>query len=274
MNNRLKKVAITVLIVIGVLMVAAVVLGVLNALLGGGNWTFGWQDYRYDETGYTVGQGTVPVNRVTAIDLDWIDGEVEVLLCHDTFISLTETSAEELSESARLRWMVDTDGTLHIKYRKSSWFFGIGSSGRDKKLTLRIPEAFLSDLQSLDIQVESSEVSVRQISAASFSFESASGDLTVADCDFGSAEVDSISGDLDLRFPVCPAEASVSTVSGDVILYLPDSASFALAWDTVSGKFSHDFALSEAESVYTHGSGGSAIRIETVSGDLVLGALQ
>ena len=81
MEKRLKRVAVIAAITMGAFLLLAIVLGVLNALVGDGRWNFGWNDYRYDDEGYEVGEGTVPHTGITAIDLDWIDGGVEIVAC-------------------------------------------------------------------------------------------------------------------------------------------------------------------------------------------------
>lgn len=121
MNPKLKKMLPILAIVVGALILGAIVVGILNALLANGTWSFGWSDYRYDDSNYRIGDGTIAAPNVTEIEVDWIDGRIEILPCDDMFLSVTEFSANELTEDSRLRWRVSEDGkSLSIKYRKSS----------------------------------------------------------------------------------------------------------------------------------------------------------
>ena len=274
MEKRLKRVGIISLVVVGVLVVAAVVVGVLNALVADGEWTFGWNDYRYDESGYTAGQGTIPADRLTGIELDWIDGTVEIVACEDTFPSVSESASDDLPESARLRWKVDENGVLHIKYRKASWFFGFGGGDREKKLTLRVPVRFFEDLEKVEIEVESAHVVIDGLLAKELDMESSAGSLTVKNSSFASVSVETVSGKVELGSSVCPDRLDIETASGDVTLQLPKDASFVLTWESKSGKISSDFLLSQSGDTYTCKDGKAAFAIESKRGDLILSALE
>ncbi|MBQ2734748.1 MAG: DUF4097 family beta strand repeat protein [Clostridia bacterium] len=293
MEKRLKRVAVITAIVMGALLLFAIVLGVLNALVADGRWSFGWKDYRYDEEGYESGQGSIPSSAITKIDLDWIDGGVEIVSCQDAYISLSETANTALPDSAELRWKVDADGTLYVKYRQSDWFFGIGSDNREKQLTLRIPESYFAQLNEIEIKVSSSNVVIRNVTAKALEFESVSGALVVQGCDFStfSAEskkgklvadgllssdvsVEASEGDVDFKFPNCPTELEISSTYGSVTLRLPQNASFALAWETKKGSLSHDLPLTQSGNRYIAGEGSADFEVKTTSGNLTLTVIE
>ena len=251
MEKRLKKAGLIALIVAGGLILAALLLGVLNALLADGEWSIGWKDYRYDESGYTVGDGTIPTDRLTGIDVDWIDGLVEIVACDDAFPSVSESSGNELPDSARLRWSVDGDGVLHIKYRSSSWVFGFGQNDRQKKLTVRIPKYFLKDLNSIDIEAGTASVFLRDVTAKEI-------------------DVEGSSGLVDASFSELPLYLDISTTSGRVTLRLTDVASFCLDFESKKGTLTSDLPLHSEKENYVYGSGTSSLEVDTVGGDLVL----
>ncbi len=291
-TKRMKRATVIAVIVVGVPVLAAIVIGVLNALVADGSWTFGWNDYRYDETGYQIGSGSLPSESISSIELDWIDGVVEIVACEDRYVSLTEGAEEALPESAQLRWRIDEAGNLSIKYRKSSWFFGIGSGGRQKRLTLRIPEALFEKLTLLDIDVASANTVISGVRADKLVFESASGSLLIKDSHFSEADVESVSGklgsegltvqallaettsgSLSWKLLNTPSVLELSSVSGGVLLALPAEPSFTLDWESTSGRISHDIPMTEQGGAYVAGSGESRFLIKTVSGDLTLTAI-
>ena len=92
MNIKTKKIIKYAAFVVGGLIVGAILLGVLNGLVGKGEWNLGWTNYRYDDTAYDVGEGSIAAPNVEKIDLDWIDGNVRVVLCQDAYISITEAA--------------------------------------------------------------------------------------------------------------------------------------------------------------------------------------
>jgi DUF4097 and DUF4098 domain-containing protein YvlB len=151
--------------------------------------------------------------------------------------------------------MVDADGVLHIKYRKSAWFFGFGEKDREKKLTLRVPKHFFDDLQQIDVEAGSATVVIRDIAAQAI-------------------EVEGSSGMVDLALLNCPQSLEVSTKSGNVTLRLPDTADFYLEWESKSGTLSHDLAMRQSGSGYLCGGGKSQFDVETISGDLTVTLLK
>lgn len=248
---KIKKGLIVTAIVLAALLVGGVVVGALNALVADGAWSFGWSDYRYDESGYEVGEGSIPFTDITRIEVDWVDGEVEIVPCQDTYPSISETSDEELPESAEVRWRVSEDGkTLSIKYRKSSWFFSAGTGSRNKHLTLRIPERLFEQMLEIDVEAISTAVTVRGISAQKLEVSTESGNVTVDACSFAATDLE--------------------TEKGDVALRMPTDASFVLNWETERGKISSDFAFVQEGARYTVGNGGATVSVETESGDLLL----
>ena len=166
-----------VLIVIASLLLLAVIVGVLNGTVGKGEWQIGIQSYRYEADSPSIGSGTVYAN-VTALDLDWICGDVEILISEDDrYVSVTETSEEIFSESAELRWWVDSDGKLTVKSRRSGEY--LASSMPKKKLTVRIPKDMMMTVSALNVHASRGDVSMELTEELGFSvaFETRGGQL-------------------------------------------------------------------------------------------------
>ena len=214
--------------VLGGLIVGAILLGVLNGLVGKGEWNLGWTNYRYDDSAYRTGEGTIPAPAVESIDLDWIDGSVTVVICQDAYISVSETAPAELTEKTQLHWFVSEDGkTLSIKYRGSSSFFGTNKD-KEKDLILRIPEKLLGQLQTLNINAVSSNVTVSNIIIENI---------------------------------------NVQTASGNVTIEFPESTAFTLAHETKRGGApTVDFPVTQEGNTYVSGTDGIKINVKTNSG--------
>lgn len=218
--------------VLGGLIVGAILLGALNGLVGKGEWNLGWTNYRYDDSAYRTGEGTIPASAVESIDLDWIDGSVTVVICQDAYISVSETAPAELTEKTQLHWFVSEDGkTLSIKYRGSSSFFGTNKD-KEKDLILRIPEKLLGQLQTLNINAVSSNVTVSNI------------------------VVDNI---------------DVKTASGNVTIELPEATAFTLTHKTKrGGNPTVDFPVTQEGNTYRSGTDGIKINVQTNSGKVAV----
>ena len=215
--------------IIGGVLLCAIVAGVLNGLIGKGEWNLGWTNYRYDDSAYQVGEGTIAAPNLERIDLDWIDGNITVVICQDAYISVTETTPAELTEKTRIHWLVSGDGkSLSIKYRGSSSFFG-GTKDKNKNLILRIPEKLMGQLQTLNINAVSSNVTVSNII------------------------IDNI---------------DVKTTSGNINLELPEATAFTLTHESRrDDKPNIDFlSVTQEGNTYVSGTDGIHINVKTNSG--------
>ena len=278
--------AIGYVVVIG--LVAAIVLGVMNGLIADGEWSFGWSSYRYDETGYEIGSGTVPTRSITSLEIDWIDGEVQVLLCDDTYISVTEDAGGATADSAFLRHRVLDDGkTLSIKYRKSAAFLGCGGSGLHKNLVVRIPRS-MANLQSLTLRSEASVIKISDISAQSVSVTSRSGSVTLSGGEFGTLSVSTTSapvtvdasvsgsaaistkgGNISFATKLSPSKIDLNTKKGNAVLVLPENCGYTLTVDADMNKFACDQSLTEkADGTYLYGGGECAVNLTVPKGTI------
>lgn len=284
-----KRVLIILACVAGGLVAVAIVLGVLNAVVADGAWTFGWTDYRYDETDYEIGNGSIPYGEISQIEIDWIDGMVCIEACKDDYISLSEEADGELHDSVKLRWCVSEDGTLSVKYRKSAYYFGTGNENRNKQLVVRIPERLFDGMQRIELSVASSNVMVKNVKAKSFDLETNSGNFIAEGCEFNafsaetvsgavvyngvlhnSFEADSKSGSILLIADACPAEVEIETASAAVKLQFLKDISMTVNWTTKSGKLTSDISLSEKNGAYVAGEGSARVSVQTVSGDCII----
>ncbi len=233
--QKFKKPLTVIAIVMGALLLGAVVMGVLNALVADGAWHFGWESYRYEDSGYEIGGASVPSRAVRHIDLDWLDGDVTVLPCEDKYISLSEKGSGILEEEDLLRWHLSEDGsTLTVKYRKSAWFLS-GSEDMRKELILRIPREMLADLQTLSITTRRGNVSLSSIE---------------------------------------PKTLAIDTQRGDVTLSYTEDASFSLVWTGEKGSLASDLPLTRVEDAYLYRDGRSRLSITSKYGDLTLKLLE
>ena len=225
---KTKKIIKFTAIIFGGLIIGAILLGVLNGLVGKGEWNLGWTNYRYDDSAYHTGEGTIPAPAVESIDLDWIDGSVTVVICQDAYISVSESAPAELTEKTQLHWFVSEDGkTLSIKYRGSSSFFGTNKD-KEKDLILRIPEKLIGQLKTLNINAVSSNITVSNIIIENI---------------------------------------NVKTASGNVTIELPEATAFTLTHETKRGGTpTVDFPVTQEGNTYVSGTDGIKINVKTNGG--------
>lgn len=331
-----------------VILTATLIFALFN-VKGSSFWKFdmdlGNISYRYpDEDKYNKGNTTLTreqLNGVDTLDIDWIDGDIEVISYDGDTVELYESSSKTLNDDTVMRWRVH-DGEICVKYFKSRFIFALFSKNTtnlNKKLTVKVPADMIAEVKieavstniSLNLQYELSDVDIETVSgnimlngiqvksgadneidvsttsgktelyncrSSKLKCESVSGDVTVDGIFDGETKISAVSGKLELdgifkeldcstvsgnitvRYDSDSLEdykecfgslgkCSVETVSGNARLICHEFPyGFVADMNTVSGKFSSDFAASSSNNKYTHGQGGFKIDFESVSGDL------
>lgn len=250
----------------------------------------------FDDKDYHIGASDV-TERVDEVEIDWSAGSIRVTTHDGDGIRITESGYE--TERQQLRWRV-VNGKLIIREHAP----GLSWSLPHKALELSLPASGCNELsidaasaeitldraltlRKLEADTASGSLSADELTADEVSFDSASGDCTLRGCDvgkfdmdtasgkavlsgrFGTLELDSASGDLELTAQTVPGSIETDTVSGKISLALPEDAQFQAELDSVSGDLNvEDFSGSYRGDVFTAGSGGGRYRFESVSGDV------
>lgn len=149
-------------------------------------------------------------------------------------------------------------------------------------------------LRELDIDSASGGIILQNVSAAEeMELDTVSGEISAEDCAAKELDACTVSGDMYISGNFSKAEfegtsasvyfaneselkkLSASTVSGDVTVKLPAAQGFTLETSTVSGDTGMgSFACTvKGGKTYTHGDGSAAIKVSTVSGDIIFDTL-
>ncbi len=243
----------------------------------------GCTNYSYDHAEkYTAGGATL-TQPITALDIDWVSGDLEISYGEADGVSFFETSSKDLSAKESLHYWLD--GTvLRIRYAQSRRGFTFKEPEKSLKVVLPADWA----LQKLEIESVSADIHLVDVHAnyvelesvsgeiggvldgttQELSIESVSGDVDLYAGQVKHLSVDSVSGDIDLEFFQTPDFAEMETTSGDITLRFEGEADFSLEFETVSGKFVSEYATTQNGDTYVCGSGANSYEVETVSGDL------
>ncbi len=284
----MKKYKKPLLIVLGValgLVILAVILGVINGLTGGGDW-LGWVSYRYDDADANVGGGTVRVESISRVELDWIDGRVQIVACDDQFPSISEKSPQgELSPALSVHWLVDGEGVLHIRYRASSLWHPAWQN-REKQLILRLPREMALNAH-ISVNGRKADVFFEGISAHSVTVRTTDGNLSEdSGCSFGSlsaetrrgkmlllgtngaAELVTEHGDIRLSAPAAPV--TINSKTADVYLVLPTTGGVNLSYTAKQPQYISDLPVRAEGQQLIVGAGGTAVTFVTDSGKVYI----
>ncbi len=251
---------------------------------------------------------TVPAAQLTDVEVLTNSGDVTFGVSQDDNIYIVELSGTELSEDKLARIQVQDDILTIAQGRKSSagsvlFSYEMLSSDFEIYLPQRAWNAIRVTTNSGDVELESGlevanldlhttsgDLQVPDVTCGLCKIETISSDVDISgslcqgelktvsgDVDFrGSVKdltVNSTSGDLELKLENVPETMSLSTVSGDTRLYLPDNDGFYLHYNRVSGDVRSDFnlktSLSDKSGTAVYLSGADRhYAMKTVSGDL------
>lgn len=286
-----KSVKIT-LIVAAVLVGLGLCIAVVGALMGGRisdlrNTYYDGREWHHGDAldgSYTGGEIRVPAEDITALSIDWVAGDVKIMVTDGEEIVVTEHADRGIPAEYAL--LLEADNTLRIRYSNDVW----GIDMPEKDLTVLLPRTVAENLTAVDLSGVSADFAVDKLTVReSFSFDTTSGKLktevltaTGAKADVNSVSGDieldgsfrevkagSTSGEIDLMLRNAPAAVEVSTVSGEVDVELPAGTGFTLDYSTVSGELEYDFPLTKSkDGKFVCGDGACRIEVGTTSGSL------
>ncbi|MDD6620656.1 MAG: DUF4097 family beta strand repeat-containing protein [Eubacteriales bacterium] len=240
-KNNATAIIITAIICAAV--VAVIVIICTFAWLSGGSINVHgiFDDDTQSTESYVEGPYNISTDGIGIIDIEWVNGNVDVQYYDGDTIYIEESSK---SDKHPMTYKVDNK-TLYIDEYAGN--ISTALSGRLKKdLTVKIPNGFKTDV--INIDVVSAEVTASSIDTLGF-------------------ELNSVSGNSHISFVSQPQEIETDTVSGNIQLVLPEDISgYSISNESVSGSINtNDFG----NTLY-YGDGYTRIEHDAVSGNLTL----
>ena len=190
---------------------------------------------------YVEGPYNVSTDGIEIIDIEWVNGNVDVQYYDGDTIYIEESSK---SDKYPMTYKVDNK-TLYIDEYAGN--ISTALSGKWKKdLTVKIPNGFKTD--EFNIEVVSAEVTASRIDTLGF-------------------ELDSVSGNSHISFASQPQRIETDTVSGNIQFVFPaDITGYSISNESISGSINtNDFG----NTLY-YGDGYTRIEHDAVSGNLTL----
>lgn len=267
---------------------------------------FGGYTYQHSDR-YTAGGGSLDADAVSAIDIDWMSGSVDVTVYDGDTITFSETSKQALSEKDQLHYYLDND-TLRIRFRGPvRWGLGIRQG---KNLSVLVPKGIL--INALDVEAVSSPVAVSGVNANQVNIENISGGITLSSVRGNALDLETVSGSLQVELSEFTSmdagtvsggiraegafrSVSLSTVSGGVkvapgasvekidaesvsgsvtVTLPPDIAGFTAKIESVSGSLICDFSAKTFKNGAVYGDGSAMLDFESVSGSVAIRSAQ
>jgi len=210
-----------------------------------------------------------------------------------------------ISASDLIEMSQTSDGTVRVETRSNETFLGLLSFPPKVDYLVRVPQGIHLDAScissSLNVSGLSGSFKLKTISGGidvtdltgPFKLNAVSGGITgshlagvlemgtvsgsvhITASNFPSAEASTVSGDLNLQTPIAEGPYQFGSVSGSVRLLVPKDTHCKVELNSVSGKLRSSLpvtslALGPGTKVTQVGSGGTAVRLKSVSGGLTI----
>jgi len=210
---------------------------------------------------------------INKIMIDSISSDVSVIKTDGDEIKVHfHGLAQRVLPELRVR---EEGGSLYIEiYRQKSRVFWLGSIFEQTSLDVYIPGTYSSDLA---IDVVSADMTIPDLEISNLMLESVSGNIDITSAVFSDLDASSVSGRITLDTEMLKGNVDIETTSGNVIIELPSGVDgFTFYYSTVSGSFENRISglkISDHTGKKYKGAYGDekySIRVETVSGDLLL----
>lgn len=259
--------------------VILLLVALLLAGLGIGSFAF---DLFFDSGDYQTGSSSVPADSIRNIKIEWGSGDIAIRTKDIDTISFTEEG--DFSDDQQMVYSI-SGNTLTIRCAKSGIHVGFVKVTK-KNLIVTVPSDW--ECGTMEIEVASADLCVENLTAETLDLETASGKCDFVNCNIQNMNVDTASGDISYTgtmqaldcntasarftgvFSNVPSRMELDCASGDYDITLPENAGFRVDMDALSGKFSSDFATTQADGAYICGDGRCKIEFDGASGDIII----
>lgn len=264
------------------IVVYSLIILVLTAVLAAGILLPRWWNRFGAHTGLSgaaSGGAAVEQESVRELEIQWTAGSVTIQPDDIDRIEFSETGGEEHP----MVWK-QTMERLVIRYQEGGAWSGWETHSKD--LVIRVPRQWQPE--EVEIQTTSARVAVSDLTAGALELNVVSGRTEVAGCtarelsfegvsgagklagQFGSLDVSTVSGECTLTLGEMSREVELESVSGDMMLVIPEDSGFTAQWDSVSGDLHSELEIRSSGGQYIRGDGAAKIDAESVSGDLTI----
>ena len=188
--------------------------------------------YRYEDAEqYTVGGGVLKgreAERIKKLDIGWVSGEVEIIYHPEDTIIFSEDGLTENDDHLAMHYWVDGD-TLRIRFAESGeWKL----QNVEKSLTIHLPEEHWLD--EIEVDTASADVIAHGLKAGRADVDTVSGTIDVKESQISdSFSADTASGAISLMFAEPLKELELDTVSGEICVTVVELYEFDI--DSTSG---------------------------------------
>ena len=275
----------TIVLWLTVIMIACFVIAAAIFIVTGGINSFtGSNQQTINDEKTLSAEGIKEINlRTISTDINFITTDTNdiKLHLHGWTTSSSKASIPELATNVE-------NNNLTAEVKNKNGFINIGFYNTSLTLDVYVPKTYS---KSIHVNTTSGKLTIEQLSLASFSFNSVSGDMNLnsvntndtvigttsgnikLDAFTGNLKFNSVSGGLSANYTAFNNNISVSSVSGSSTLTLPANSEFHLNFNSTSGNLNNAFPIVSNGTSRRHdvegtvGSDTNNVTIETTSGN-------
>ncbi len=210
---------------------------------------------------YIAGNGSFPASEITALDIDWASGSVNIVMHDSDRITFYDHSE---SQNPKPMAYKKENGTLKLRYSKPAISFGNSPA---KSLTVCVPRDWFC--QTLDLDGASLSVFVHKLSVESLNLDGVSNQITF-NGSINTLDCDGVSNRITLHCHANPDTVDVEGVSNQLLLRLPQGCGFQAAIDGLGNHFESELDVVSRDALLVHGDGACQIDVDGISCTLVV----
>lgn len=209
---------------------------------------------------YTAGGATLD-GPVDSLEIEWIDGPVEINLVSGSAVTFFEDSDADITENTSMYYWLERS-KLHLKFAAS----GSENFTMTKKLTVNLPLSTV--LRSLELDLVSGFFTASDFKIERAVINSVAAPIELESMDIPELTVSTVAGDVDMS-DCAVKTVKISGVSSDINVKLSrDIPGFEVDYTSVAGRLKSDFTLEKKDGRQVYGDGSVLYTVDTVSGGL------
>lgn len=248
------------------------------------DWNWGYRDrWEASEVPMDSASGSINANEITRIQVEWAQGDIIV----QTGDGHEITVSEERAEGAEPMNLSQKGTQLNIQFAPTTVTVGFGfKNPSSKDLLITVPRDWVC--RELEFDVAKGMVKLQDLNITELDFDGAAVDFVIENCTVGEMDVDTASGDVrfagsldtldfdaasgdfEAVFQNVPRSLTMDGMSSNMDITLPQDVGFTATIETLSGRFTSDYATTAVNGAHVYGDGKCRINVEGMSGDLVI----
>lgn len=214
---------------------------------------------------YSVGNAEIEIGSIKEVDINWHNGDVNMMEYEGDKIKIEEISETVLSSDERLRYL-SKNGKLIIRYANETES-SLADDNLYKELNVYIPKRDKNLINEIKLSTINSNSKIDVNNRGNLRVDSVNGNMEI----FGSyegLEFSSTSGNVDLYMKSCPSNMNINAVNGDINLKLPENDGFEVEYDIKNGDFVCEFPVTSKGNYAIYKKAKSDFNLFTVNGNI------